>query len=255
MRKLLLTTNDNSLLEVDLIRYFEYNDEYFLIYTLNETDSKNYLKLYLVEILEELGELVCYSINDDDTWKSMQNIIKSVIKEIKANKRELLKDINPQEIEKIKIKDSRFFKLDKKLADILSSNYFDNEYISEEVLDEMIDESLIIEPVALPNDEVIILKNEEENKMEENIKPIDDNIVKIINEIIIKNVDNQISSFKEDTSLEKEIIPNVNIENVSDDINYKELYFALKEENEALTIAFDNIMNQLVAYKEKYGEL
>ena len=224
MRKLSLTDNYNSVFEVDLVRYFSYDSEDYLIYTLNETDEKGYLKLYLVEILEELGEKVCYTINDDDNWQKMQDIIKKVIKEIKNGKRELLNDKNPLEIEKIKIVNPRYFKLDKKLVDILCLNYFENASDLSSVdidLDELDD--LVIEAIPLPDSEVIILENGEDNIMNENVKEI--------------------------------TTPVVENNNVSDEINYKELYFALKEEKEANDKLIEEMMMQLLKYKEKYGEI
>ncbi len=224
MRKISLVDSSNSVFEVDLVRYFEYDDEAFLIYTLNETDEKGYLKLYLVEILEELGEPVCYTIHDNDDWELMQEMIKKVIKEIKAKTRDLLKDKDPLEIEKIKIVEPRYFKLNKKLADILSLDYLEREEINVEVEDQEIDD-MVIEAIDLPEDEVIILETEGETMDNVTIEPV---------------------------QMSDPIIPN---NEVSDEINYKELYFALKEEKEAMDEAFESMMNELMAYKAKYGEL
>lgn len=224
MKKISLVDSSNSVFEVDLVRYFEYDSETFLIYTLNETDEKGYLKLYLVEILEELGEPVSYTINDNDDWELMQEMIKKVIKEIKAKTRELLKDKDPLEIDKIKIINPRYFKLNKKLADILSLDYLENEEINIEVEDQEIDD-MVIEAIDLPEDEVIILETEGDNMDNVTIEPV---------------------------PVSDPIIPN---NEVSDEINYKELYFALKEEKEAMDEAFEAMMNELMAYKAKYGEL
>lgn len=225
MRKISLVDSSNSVFEVDLVRYFEYDSETFLIYTLNETDEKGYLKLYLVEILEELGEPVCYTIQDDDDWDEMQEMIKKVIKEIKAKTRELLVDKDPLEIENIKVVNPRYFKLNKKLADILSLDYLEQGEEAIDIDDQEIDD-MVIEAIDLPEDEVIVLETEGANMDNINTQPvtINDPIVPINNE-------------------------------ASDEINYKELYFALKEEKEAMDAAFDEMMNELMAYKAKYGEL
>lgn len=224
MRKISLVDSSNSVFEVDLVRYFDYDDETFLIYTLNETDEKGYLKLYLVEILEELGEPVCYTIQDDDDWDLMQEMIKKVIKEIKSKSRELLKDKDPLEIENLKIVDPRYFKLNKKLADILSLDYLEEGDITIDVDDQEIDD-MVIEAIDLPEDEVIVLETEGETMDNITVEPVP------INDPIVPNNE------------------------VSDEINYKELYFALKEEKEAMDIAFEDMMNELMAYKAKYGEL
>lgn len=201
MKKILLTDSNNLLFEADLVRYFSYDDEYFLIYTLNERDQKDYVKLYLIEILEELNELVCYNLKDDYIWDNMQDIIRNVIKEIKSNTKDKLQDLDPLELERIKIKNPRYFKLDEKLVKILSANYLEENY-----------EEIDIEPIDLPDDEIIILDSKEETM---------------------------------DIVAEKEI----------DNANYKELYYALKSEKEATDEAFEKVLDQLIKYKEKYGEL
>ena len=46
MKKLTITNEDNLKLNVDLVRYFKYKNDCFLIYTIGEFDEKNYQKLY-----------------------------------------------------------------------------------------------------------------------------------------------------------------------------------------------------------------
>ena len=81
MEKFNIIDSNNFIIEVNLIRYFEYKNSQYLIYSKGETDEKGYQKLYLAEILEELGEPVIYNF-DDDEWQNMQKIIK----EVKKNK-------------------------------------------------------------------------------------------------------------------------------------------------------------------------
>ena len=123
MEKITITSGDNSKMSVDLVRYFKFKNDYFLIYTMNEMDEKGYLKLYLVKIMEELGNPIAYTIKNDKEWTGMQNIIKKVLKEIKTNKKRNLVDLDYSGIQEIKIVNPRFFKLDPKLVDTLASNY------------------------------------------------------------------------------------------------------------------------------------
>ncbi len=241
MEKLLLTNLDNSTFEVELIRYFSYDQDYYLIYTLNEKDDKNYLKLYLVEILEELGEPIVQNIKDEDEWKNMQNIVKKVIKEIKAGTRDLLKDESPLMLEKIMIDEPRYFKLDEKLANILASNYsysINSEMTMEEmnsIQDNISENDFIIEPIDLPSDEVIILETEDSETMKIDEKDLNitpnDEIVELSNTEIVDN------------------------EKDEQEMDYKALYFALKEEKEATDVLLDDLLQKLLKYKEKYGEL
>lgn len=127
MKKFTITNSQNEKIVVDLIRYFKFQNNCYLIYTMNEVDEKNYLKLYLVRIMEELGLPIVQLIKNENDWAGMQNIIKKVIKEIKCEKYNYLEDLDYKTIDGIKITDARFFKLDPKLTNILSSNYFDDE--------------------------------------------------------------------------------------------------------------------------------
>ena len=75
---------------------------------------------------------------------------------------------------------------------------------------------MIIEAVDLPEDEVIILETEESDMDNITIEPVP------INEPIVPS------------------------DEVSNEVNYKELYFALKEEKEAMDEAFESMMNKIL---------
>ena len=89
MDKIILLT-DNAEMMADVVRYFKYNNNYYLIFTYGEKDEKNYQKLYIVQILEELNEKIARNINDDDEWHEMQSMVKDSIKQIrKGNDNEI----------------------------------------------------------------------------------------------------------------------------------------------------------------------
>jgi len=188
MNRILLTKEDNSKQEVDVIRYFKYKNDYFLIYTLNEYDEKDYIKLYVVKVLKELDEYIGYDIVDNDEWKNMQIVVKRVIKELKSNKRKNVQDLDFNEIPDIKVIEPRTFKLDKKLVKILMKNYI---YSSE-----------INNPNVMNNNSKMEDINFEQNDKEY--------------EIMCKN---------------------------------------LKEEKEASDLLIEDLINNLIEYKEKYGDI
>ena len=126
MKKFAITNGDNTKMTVNLIRYFSFKNDNFLIYDMGETDEKGYLKLYLVRIMEELGFPVVQTIRNEADWASMQGIVKKVLKELKNNKKKQLIDLNYKDIEGIKVANPRFFKLDPKLVEILGSNYLED---------------------------------------------------------------------------------------------------------------------------------
>ena len=86
MKKITITNADNTRMTVDLIRYFKFNNDCFLIFNKGEVDEKGYHKLYLVRIMEELGFPVVQTIGNKADWAGMQNIVKKVIKDLKRGK-------------------------------------------------------------------------------------------------------------------------------------------------------------------------
>lgn len=135
MKNFTITNEDNTKMSVDIVRYFKYKNDCYLIYTMNEVDEKGYLKLYLVKVMEELGFPVVYNIRDDKEWASMQGIVKKVLKEIKSNKKKILVDLDYSGIQGIKVANPRSFKLDQKLAKILS-NHYDFSNINDQIVSE-----------------------------------------------------------------------------------------------------------------------
>lgn len=237
MKKLTITNEDNLKLNVDLVRYFKYKNDCFLIYTIGEFDEKNYQKLYLVKVMEELGIPVVQNIDDEIEWDGMQKIIKRVIKELKNHKSNDVKDLDYTIIEGIKIVNPRFFKLDSKLVDILASNYFNSD--SKDIYNETEENSL--EPVV-PEVSIEPVPTVEPMASETSIEP-----VQTLESVTPENsVDS--AQYNQSAELSK-------IENIPEEIDYKSLYFAMKRENESTTKLMDTVLTELVEYKQKYGEL
>ena len=203
MKKFVIRNEENERVTVDLVRYFRFKNDEFLVYSKSEVDEKDYMKLYLVRVMEELGQPVVQTIKNETDWANMQNIVKKVLKEIKTGKIKLLEDLDYNKIEGIKIVNPRHFKLDIKLVDILSSGYFD-EVNSEEN--------------NIPQMEPIEITLEKEGKFDSNV---------------------------EKTIEDEEI----------DEVDYKELYYAVKKENESSAELINQLMQKIMQYQEKFGEL
>ena len=105
-------------ISIEVIRYFVNNDIEYLIYSLNETDSSGYTKLYASKII---GNKACI-ITDEEEW----NIIKKKIKEIIKNNRDgeslSVIDLNESNLDDIYLQDTRVFKLQGNLVNLLSDN-------------------------------------------------------------------------------------------------------------------------------------
>jgi len=167
----------NEQVDVEAIRYFKYGNDYYLIFTYGEKDEKGNEKLYIVQVLEELGKKVTRNITDIDEWNNIQKMVKESIKQIKKGNDNNVEKLPIYELNEIKIESPRSFKIDSKLVELLKTDIVDD----------------------LP-------LNDNQNNSKEN------------NE-------------------------------------YKEMYSALKEDHDATELLMDDLMEQLISYKEKYGEL
>ena len=292
MKKIVITNSDNTKMSVDLIRYFKFKNDCFLIYTLGEKDEKNYVKLYLVRIMEELGFPVVQTIRNDADWASMQDIVKKVLKELKKGKKKLTEDLDCSEIDGIKIVNPRFFKLDSKLVDLLSSNYMeDNQtdlhvessnFMDNSSNDNDLDNSIIngLEPIEqtmmkqsmeynqadLTQEDLMLIQNQSQDvsyfDLHSNYsEPIktgfkeETDVAPILP--IVDNQDNSLS-YNAESSIDNSLnVSNDNNKNNvgNSTIDYKKLYDSLKADNDATNELLNTVMYELNIYKEKYGEL
>lgn len=120
MNKISIKDINNQIIDAALVRYFKYKNTNYLIYTFNDIDEKGFVKLYLVKIMKQFNEWIAKTIKDEEEWKRMQLIVKNILKEIKNDNIESFIDLNISDIQNIKIKEARYFKLDKKLMQMLS---------------------------------------------------------------------------------------------------------------------------------------
>lgn len=292
VEKITITSGDNSKMSVDLVRYFKFKNDYFLIYTMNEMDEKGYLKLYLVKIMEELGNPIAYTIKNDKEWTGMQNIIKKVLKEIKTNKKRNLVDLDYSGIQEIKIVNPRFFKLDPKLVDTLASNYqfavenlnsidinnapVDNNLIEgnnvevEETTNnesnlEPIEETLMKQgafvPIDIASENTITNENipnvGEEKLNREDLQEIDSNENSSIQQMVPTD---QLDTNSNDNNYTQVVSPtelsqNNQIDTTDNTVDYKKLYLSEKQEKETINEIMNHLLLELQEYKNKYGEL
>ena len=123
MNQISIKDMNNQIIEVFLVRYFKYKNTNYLIYTLNETDEKGFIKLYIVKIMKQFNEWIAKTIKDEEEWKRMQLIVKNILKEIKDGTVESFVDLDISQINNIKIQEARYFKLDKNLKEMLTLKF------------------------------------------------------------------------------------------------------------------------------------
>ena len=120
--KINLIGQDNNKFEVELIRYFENVNDKYLIYTKNEKDSSNFLTLYLTKVESDSGIRIGVEVSDKNEWSLIKNFLKRTIAENKEGKPVTIDDIDPIEVNDLKVNSSKPFKLQTDMVELFSKN-------------------------------------------------------------------------------------------------------------------------------------
>lgn len=171
-----ITANEN--LKGEKIRYINYNNQNYLIFSLKEVDIEGYEKLYINKIVNENEELI-----DDVEWEEIKKMIPVIVKEIKTNEIMSFNDLEINKIKSVNLDYSRPFKIkasiveEIKKEEIIPNNMEEIKEEDKEDNEEYL-EALDIDDF-LNNYDDEIRKNEEElNKVEVPIRPdFDNNII------------------------------------------------------------------------------
>lgn len=120
MDKMFITNQAGERLEVGVVRFFEYNETAFLIYTLSEVDANNYVKLYVTKV--NVDNVQSITITEEAEWNLFKEVMKDIIKSNKNNTSLQVTDLEPQLINNIVIYDSKVFKLNSEMVNYLQMN-------------------------------------------------------------------------------------------------------------------------------------
>jgi len=121
MKKINLLYENGNIFSVYVVRYFRFKTNVYLIYTLQEKDAREYMKLYVVKIMNELNEKVSQTVRRADEWKLMKGIVKTILTEIKNQQLNSIEDLDPTELEGMTIYESKNFFIASDLVDVLST--------------------------------------------------------------------------------------------------------------------------------------
>lgn len=246
MNRIFLRDVNNKKINPELVRYFKYQNDYYLIYTFHEIDEKNFMTLYVVKVMEELGQPIAKNLSNDWEWKNMQIVVKQMLREIKRNQILSFEDADIETINGMKIMSARSFKLLSSLVQILSGELIEpqkQDHVQpESPLElEFSNETKKIEELTI-NDKISMLNQ----LKQENYPQIEQNQMFLISEEL--NLTSIIpiatNTLKEDLDSIASMVPNT-IEILDDPIIDIEPYRKLKEENESLK-------QQLLYYQTKY---
>lgn len=174
-RKIKNLTNDFT--DVEVIRYFINNDTEYLIYSLNEIDESGYTKLYASKII---GTKACI-ITDNDEWTLIKEIIKEIVRNNRDGSELNIIDLDENALNDIVLQDTRVFKLQGNLVNLLSENKKVKEKIKEvpeEEIEEETEEEPEIEEVSLDYEELYKDQLEKNKDLEAEIDSLEEQIDK-----------------------------------------------------------------------------
>jgi len=239
MEKVYVMDNRGRETEAFKVRYFNYGENDYFIYTLGEIDKDEYVKLYL-KMLKN-GEEQFISENE---WLEIRGMIQKVVKEIKNGSISSFKDLNMSNLNEIMETDTRVFKLKKNIVE---------QIIYEEPRVEIKEEVVIEEKNEIPDTKTVIPEVKEEKITDSFIENIEDSIKNTFTDEIT-------TVAKEEPKVESKMKPII-VGSVAKD-EYKEKYaelqkqmddykviiYKLKEENTVLK-------NKVLEYHEKLEKL
>jgi len=138
---------EGEYIEADIVRYFKNDDVDYLIYSLNETDSSGYVRLYASKIIDDMACI----ISDSDEWQNITQIIKETVRNNRDGNELNIVDLDEERLYDITLQDTRIFKLQGNLVTLLSENkkveklpVIESEEVEEEIdgLEEIIEENI-----------------------------------------------------------------------------------------------------------------
>lgn len=106
MMAMVSVISKTSKLEGKKVRYINYKEANYLIYTLDEKDNDGYEKLYINKIIDNEESII-----NDNEWDELKKSIPTIVKQIKAEVITIFNDLDIEEIKQVNIDYSRIFKL------------------------------------------------------------------------------------------------------------------------------------------------
>lgn len=227
MDKVKLLGADNVEVEVNVIRFFEMNNNNYLVYSRNEVDEQNNLKLYAVKVLIDNNTLSSTKITDKDEWTAVKKMLETIIKENKVGKT-TINDLDYRRLEGLKVTESTTFKLPTSFLELLEAN-----------------------KNIMRQDTNVDMENYNQSEQEETQAPIYESPSNTLTENDATEKMPQ-SEQANDQFVEPQQgqIDNELKNNEAPEVDYKEMYLQEKSNNEKLYQEIQDIKNKLEKIKE-----
>lgn len=123
MNDILLKNELGESVTAKVLKIFKYNDEIYMLYTLNEIDPSNYIKLYGVKLtMNPSANQISASMIDDSVWGSIVSLIKEMVKPVQERTNNNFIDLDSRNLTSVDLISKRIFKINKDMADLIVKN-------------------------------------------------------------------------------------------------------------------------------------
>lgn len=123
MNDILLKNELGESVTAKVLKIFKYNDEIYMLYTLNEIDPSNYIKLYGVKLtMNPSTNQISASMIDDSVWGSIVSLIKEMVKPVQERTNNNFIDLDSRNLTSVDLISKRIFKINKDMAILIAKN-------------------------------------------------------------------------------------------------------------------------------------
>ncbi|MDD3187806.1 MAG: hypothetical protein PHD02_05025 [Bacilli bacterium] len=232
--KVALISPDNQRFEAELVRYFQNVNDKYLIYYKNEKDANNLVTLYVTTVVSDNGIKIGENITDANEWSLIKNFIEKTVNENRDNRPLTIKDVNPTEINDLKINASKPFKL--KEADM---QMFSKNQESFEIVQQMLERVNTAIPVP-PETTEFVTEEDDVPEVAAYTEPAPQTNIPL----------------EEKTEINDSIVaPSLDDTVPASEIDFKSLYEREQKKNTDLESELEELLKENALYKEKMDKL
>lgn len=231
--------------DCEIIRYFEAENNQYLLYSLNEIDEVGYVKLYASKILENSA----ISIEDEQEWSFVKEVIKEIVRNNRDGVDPEINDLDESNLDNVLVEDSRVFKLQGNLVNLLMENKkVVSNFVSESFEEEIDNDVLMVdnEEIEEPSEVDYSLESEEVNEEIPEVEEYEEPQVDELEEFTYNSFESEELEYDEESKeLEQEDIKETNL------VDYEVLYNEAMFKNELLESRVSALERELETYKSK----
>lgn len=234
MEKIVVFNANNESMSVEVVRYFADGNNKYFVFSLHEIDEQGHMNIYVTKINNQNGTLLGTNIIDDVEWSNLKTNLQRIIKENRNNGNAVVNDLPYAELQNVKVADRRALKLLAASVDMLNLGY--NPSFSNGTVEQ---------PIVTENS---FAQQNVENVQNINSTPANNGINNIgIFDSNPQLVQNSVQNNASQSVIEQQPVQKTVNNSMSSD--YKDLYFAEKENTNRLTEENNRLINELNNYK------